>query len=282
MKREIILMGLPATGKTTYLAALWHKLCLQETGPGLRLKQFHGNQEYLNLIQEKWVNAELQERTTPSSEAYVSMILEADNMDGEVEVSMPDLSGESYESAWSYRILDNKLAKLLERVEGILLFISPTGISKEILISDADSIMGEIVEEDDSTEEIEETEAWDPSMTPTQTQTVDLIQCALHIRKQLPLRLGIIISAWDRVPDGVCPKDWVIKELPLLWQYIHSNHETIQYQIFGVSAQGGQLPADADRLREIEEPVNRVGVVTEDGKDGYDITFPLHWLMSKQ
>ncbi len=134
VKRENILMGLPATGKTTFLAALWHVLCSQESATDLRLERCHDDHGYLNAIRERWVNAEIQDRTVPSAETQVSMILVGEMIQGEVEVCIPDLSGESYESAWSYRKINRERADTLGHAEGILLFVHPDRVEKEVLM----------------------------------------------------------------------------------------------------------------------------------------------------
>ena len=149
VKHEHVLIGLPETGKTTFLAALWHVLSSANSGTDLRLERYHDDHEYLNSIRERWVNAEIQDRTVPSAETQVSMILAGDSIEGELEVCIPDLSGESYESIWGYRKLNRERAEAISRAEGILLFVHPDQVEKEVLISETAGIVEELEEDGD-------------------------------------------------------------------------------------------------------------------------------------
>lgn len=280
MKREQVLIGLPETGKTTFLAALWHVLCSEDSGTDLRRERYHDDHGYLNAIRERWVNAEIQDRTVPSAESQVSMILSSKMIDGEVEVCIPDLSGESYESAWSYRKINRERAEAIGRAEGILLFVHPDQVEKEVLISETADIVEDLQEEGDAEEDAAELTEWDAQKSPTQIQLVDLVQCVFRLNENRPLRLGVVVSAWDRVDEKIVPAAWIKRELPLLWQFLCCNDDCLKVGFFGVSAQGGQLPRDADRLRELDRPTERIQIVCEDGGTSNDITTPLRWLMT--
>lgn len=280
VKHEHVLVGLPETGKTTFLAALWHVLSSASSDTSLRLERFHDDHEYLNSIRERWVNAEIQDRTVPTSETQVSMILIGDGIDGEVEVCIPDLSGESYESIWSYRKLNRERAEAISRAEGMLLFVHPDQVRKEILISETAETVDELEEEADDEEDVAELTEWDAQKSPTQVQLVDLIQCVFRLNANRPLRLGVVVSAWDRIDAATSPADWTKRELPLLWQFLRSNDDCLEVAFFGVSAQGGQLPHDADRLRELDRPIERIKIVCNGSEQSNDITTPLRWLMT--
>ena len=281
MKREHILMGLPETGKTTFLAALWHVLCSEDAGAQLRLERYHDDHGYLNAIRERWVNAEIQDRTVPSAEAQVSMILAGKQIDGEVQFCIPDLSGESYESAWSYRKINRERGEAIGRAEGILLFVHPERVVNETLICQED-IAGTIedLEDDDEDDDAPERAEWDAQKAPTQIQLVDLIQCVFRLNENRPLQIGVVVSAWDRVDEEIAPSDWTKRDLPLLWQFLCCNDESLTVGFFGVSAQGGQLPRDAEKLRKLDRPTERIEIVCEDGGTSSDITTPLRWLMT--
>lgn len=66
MRREsIVIIGLPSSGKTTFLAALWHVVTAQAEAP-TRLR-FHtlrdGDATHLNQIAARWRDAVVQDRT---------------------------------------------------------------------------------------------------------------------------------------------------------------------------------------------------------------------------
>jgi GTPase SAR1 family protein len=86
------LVGLPASGKTTYLAALWHVARSDDVEGAMRLVRMHGEQGYLNKITNLWADAKQLPRTQVGSEQYVSMILGDPKGDSETELVFPDLS----------------------------------------------------------------------------------------------------------------------------------------------------------------------------------------------
>jgi stage III sporulation protein SpoIIIAA len=51
-----LIIGLPETGKTTFLAALWHVVTSEEVNESLRLERLHGDSKYLNEISAKWAS----------------------------------------------------------------------------------------------------------------------------------------------------------------------------------------------------------------------------------
>ena len=54
--KKLLMVGLPETGKTTYLAALWDVVNNPEEVEGaLKLACLPVNAQYLNMISEKWI-----------------------------------------------------------------------------------------------------------------------------------------------------------------------------------------------------------------------------------
>ena len=51
---QCLMVGLPGTGKTTFLAALWHVAKSHEVPGSMRLERREGDQEYLNWIADEW------------------------------------------------------------------------------------------------------------------------------------------------------------------------------------------------------------------------------------
>src|SRR5258708_2938371 len=51
---QCLMAGLPETGKTTFLAALWHVAKSHEVSGSMRLERREGDQEYLNNIANAW------------------------------------------------------------------------------------------------------------------------------------------------------------------------------------------------------------------------------------
>lgn len=276
-----VLIGLPETGKTTYLAALWHVLCSQEVAGSLVNVRLQGDQGYLNSIRERWSKVETLDRTTPGSEPHVSMILADENGKNEFEVCIPDLSGESFESDVIYRKMEQQRADLLSSVHGAIVFIHPGQVRKEVLICE---VMDAADELDDSAGKSEEdlddsVEEWNPQQAPTQVQLVELLQFLGRLNSHRPLRLAIAISAWDLVQGTSKPARWVERQLPLLSQFIRANDTVFEAEYYGVSAQGGDLDENSQQLKDHVHPSERIVVVDAKGERSNDVTLPLRWLM---
>lgn len=269
-----LVAGLPKAGKTTFLAALWQVLESGEAVGSLRLGSIaHHEQTYLNRIRDSWLKCEELQRTTMADEQTATIpFLGAD---GQTETLVfPDLSGESFQSQWATRQWTRKFAELTDRCRGCLLFVNPERIRGAHSLADAhDANPAAAAGEDSAT-------AWDPAVAPTQVVLVDLLQNLVRRMKSSgALRLALIVSAWDVVRgERLKPKEWVDRRLPLLSQYLTANAEAVQQRVFGISAQGGSIVTDRDRLLQISTPSDRVQVVC-DAETTADISWPVRWLL---
>jgi len=287
-----VMIGLPEAGKTTYLAALWHVLCSNEVDGSLTLARLEGNKSYLNEIRETWARASTVGRTNPGKEPDLSFIL-ADESGNELEIHVPDLSGEAFEADWVERSMRKERAAILSNVSGAMLFINPKNVRSEVLISavaddvseledelDDEGITGEqqIEEEMAGTDEPNE---WRAEQAPTQIQLVDLLQILLYLNERRPISLVVVVSAWDEIKQTIKPESWVKRELPLLWQFLKSNPNDLNSTYLGISAQGGDLAKESDRLKGIDIPSERISVVSTADGVSHDITRPLRWLMTQ-
>jgi hypothetical protein len=286
-KHSVVAMGLPGSGKTTFLAALWHLVSEKEVPCKLTYVSLQtDNIEHLHKIASQWRAAKKQERTAQGGDKLVSMILKAEGGDPQT-VTFPDIAGEAFLQMWGLRECDEIVAGWLKE-PGVLLFIHadkvtvPKWVIEEKLLMEDMGIRGE----DDA--EAEEVIDWSPDLAPTQVQLVDLLQSMqadpLHVG---PRRLAIILSAWDKVAGrGLSPEQYLARRMPLLDQFLkHGLNPDWQTRIYGVSAQGGdydddqtKLP-DAERLRDIDVPSERISVVYAEAKSN-DLTEPLQWLLT--
>lgn len=277
---QLLVVGLPATGKTTFLAALWHLAESAEIKCSLEVSKLHGDREHLNRIRDEWLKLRQLARTGLVDEQSVSMKLVRRGHAREVEVVFPDMSGESFTSQWADRRWTQEYSRLVSRAAGVLLFIHPDVVEPS-RIDQANRLVAVLPEAPQPPTEsgYEEAVDWDPSQAPTQVQLVELLQFICQHPVKKGFRIGVVASAWDLVPDdGVRPEEWVRKRLPLLYQYLKANSDNYPYRAFGVSAQGGDLPKDSARLRRYTKPSNRVKVMGLD-RGRHDLTAIVGWVM---
>lgn len=272
-KHKQFIMGLPGAGKTTFLAALWHVLESNDVDAKLKLHKVHTDHAYLESIRNLWLDAKEIDRTAISDEKYVSMLLK--NGDDIAEIIFPDLSGESFRQQWAEREIANIHAEMLEDADGCLLFIHPDKVVNETLISEVNEI---VLGEAAAGQEPED--PWDPIKSPTQVQLVELLQFSAYINKRRPIKLSIIVSAWDLlISKYQTPSQWTKKQLSLFWQYLTANPEIYETKYFGISAQGGALD-NADDLRKMT-PSEKIIVIDDNKKQSHDITLPISWIMEQ-
>ncbi|MBB6241979.1 ATP-binding protein [Rhodanobacter sp. MP1X3] len=280
--KSLAVLGLPGSGKTTFLAALWHVVTEREIDVKLKFVTLRaGNSAHLVKIAERWRQAKSQERTATDGDQLVSMSLKAENRDPDVVV-FPDLAGESFRDMWEERQCTMELATHFGS-EGILLFVHADKINAPGWVADLKQqceVLGLNYDPDGVV-------PWNPRLAPTQVQLVDLLQMLQSEPLDIgPRRLAIILSAWDKVrAERRSPEDYLKQELPLLFQFLNYGLDTEwSWRIYGVSAQGGDYDGDkktspdAEPLRNIDCPSKRIAVVYG-GEESHDLTDPLCWVL---
>lgn len=280
-EKSIVVMGLPGSGKTTFLAALWHLISGREIDLKLKFVTLRaGNAKHLNDIASRWRQAKAQERTSVAGDRIVSMTLMSDGEEPDV-ISFPDVAGEGFRQMWEERDCEESIAESLKS-DGVMFFIHADKINSP----------GWIVDEAEQCKELGiqyepgQMVPWSPRLAPTQVQVVDLLQLLqLPPLDVGPRRLVIVMSAWDKVEaERLSPKAYLARKLPLLAQYLDNGlHNQWQGRVYGISAQGGdydqdKVPGkDAERMRAVDMPSMRISVVFDESRS-HDLTEPLYWL----
>lgn len=285
LEQSIVVLGLPESGKTTYLAALWHLLQARKVESKLKAPRLRaGEAQHLNDIAKRWLAAKKQERTSQDKNRTVTIEMKSVAGD-EFVLAFPDVAGEAFARFWEKRECDaGILSSLMAR--GVLLFIHATDINRPNWIADEAKLNKLIGIKSNAGEPV----PWDARFAPTQVQLVDLLRCL----QEPPLgvgsrKLAIALSAWDLAEgDKKTPEKYLEMHLPLLHQYLnHGIDPTWAVKVYGVSAQGAEYDGDrqdenpsasAKRMRNMEVPSERIKVVVE-ASSSHDLTEPLFWLL---
>jgi hypothetical protein len=303
----ILVVGLPSSGKSTFLAAFWHVVEQGTIESALKVDRLDvGDRAYLNQIANDWADGRPLERTHVSGGATVSMALRDVHCDRAFTMVFPDLAGELFRDAWVTRSWPASLADAAARACGVLLLVNPdvreparldqlnrTAVAAGALEPSITlgTPSGAVGEPDD--------ERWDPINSPDAIMLVDVLQAVMSARKPAvgapAMRLAVVVSAWDLVDEAVRyglveddvapqvdPLEWIRDRLPLLGQFLRTNSDRIAARAYGLSAQGGDLQADAEQLHMAVVPEERVYVVCRSsaGKlsSHHDITEVVHWV----
>jgi hypothetical protein len=287
---SVVICGLPASGKTTFLAALWYAVFdRRDPNTYLSFETLTGaDHSHLNAIMRRWLEAKEQIHTEVASGKIVSMNLK-DAAGGKVRMTFPDLSGESFQEIWENRECDPQLAELLRGCDGIMMFVNadkikrPIGVAETtqqaVGLKDGAAPAGPPVKPKD----------WHPKDAPTAVKLVEMLQMFRCGALDTPAtRLALILSAWDTVePENVTPERYLASELPLLDQYLRNGPDRWNVRVYGLSAQGGSF--ESEEVKDDEERNEKVAVIRalDDASDriklmtpelSKDLTEPIAWL----
>ena len=93
MANNVLMVGLPESGKTTYLAAFWHLLEKEFIQDGrLQMTKMPDEIDYLSSISDAWARCEQMPRTRSEQRFDVTISLKSSITNVEFDLLIPDLS----------------------------------------------------------------------------------------------------------------------------------------------------------------------------------------------
>jgi energy-coupling factor transporter ATP-binding protein EcfA2 len=265
--RSVALVGMPGSGKSTFVAALYHVLTESLPDIPLQLRRQPAARAYLQELCEAWLRGEPVGRTQRDSGELIELELAAGSE--EFTLTIPDVAGESFKDVFVTRAADARLVELVRDAGGLLLFLHPNDQRPRVLISQAKQVaqaLGETL--------LDDPRDFDPVKVPAETQLVDLLQWVIGVREQAPTRLALVVSAWDRCPSEA-PPEWLAGQVPMLTSFLQGRQDILNTRVFGVSAQGGDYDDGIDLSA--ARPYERAYLVDERGERHADLTAPLRW-----
>jgi hypothetical protein len=274
------IIGMPSSGKTTFLAALWHLLTAGELDSKLELETLKGDVTYLNGIVEMWRKCKQVRRTSIAEESDIVMYLKDRTGQRSFVLSFRDLSGEAFKSQFATRTCSAEFVEHLNGDGTVLLFVTADRPHQAVSILDAGvDLIGNVGNASVET-------AWTHESVSEQAKLVDLLSGMQQDPFQRKLRkLALVISAWDVVEaenPARTPEQWLQEELPFLWQFLTSNPQSFRVQVYGVSAQGGDISETAgntDTRTALLEKVPSERIVVKHGSEiTNDLSQPILWL----
>lgn len=279
---NLLMIGLRGSGKTTYLAALWHYLESAEIVDRLAVPHLQPDRNYLNSIRNNWLALKPVGRTSLRTRMEVSLLLEDTVTHSHISVTVPDLSGESFRLQWSMRKCPTSYVTFAQSCTGAFVFLHASDFARTSAIKARP--------EGDQTEEspgagvgVPVSQEWTPAQSSTQVQMTDILQLLLGLRAtNSSMRLAVIVSAWDLVKARITPERWLDSRLPLLAQFLRSNQDWVPSRVFGISAQGGDLTKDRDRLLNSSAASDRCHAVQGNALEAVSISAPLQFLLGTE
>jgi len=279
--RQIMMAGMPNTGKTSFLAALWQVLESSELSSGLTLHAQPPDRTYLNEIRSRWESCTPVVRTSASVERYITLELRAAST-GRADLVIPDVSGEAFREMWCKRTVTKRLSDFAQGSHGTLLFIHPRELVMPARVDQAERVLAAtgLAEGRAGESQGRGIPTFAPEKSCSATQLVYVLQSLRRHTSRAKVPTAVVVSAWDLVSAVTTPDDWLRRALPLLHQFLDANRHEHPFMVYGISALGGDIENTTRRaeLLALTKASDRIRVVDGATSNG-DITRPLTWLL---
>jgi DNA polymerase III delta prime subunit len=287
-EKKILLAGLPSTGKTTFIAALWYYVNCSNTDKSLTLNSLaKGEQEYLNKIRQAWLSYEQVQRNIIANfkgEEVIMNLKKTENGEN-IVLNIPDFSGEAFKAHFDSREWTKEYDAIINDLTGLVLFINPSDEkNRSVLISKVNETARLLGDKIPETNEGVILKNWDPEHTSNQVKLVESLQfIQFHKLQNRTLKVSVVISLWDEViknhgNNSFTPEKWLEKHMPLLYQFIICNKFNFLAEYFGISAQGLDY-VDDEKVEEFtnSDPIKRI-LVKQNDIISNDIARPITWI----
>ncbi|GAB4023399.1 hypothetical protein GCM10028808_73740 [Spirosoma migulaei] len=261
---EILIIGPPGSGKTTFLAQLYGRL----VGKKGKLQQASApeNIDGIKSAYNRLADGEETESTpsTDNLEVKIPVIYEGQ----EFVLHCKDYGGEQVRDLVALMEYDKTWIERAKMNDRWILFIRPSEIEHRFDLSKK----GYAVKDQ------KETKAT-ISGTSDQSQFIELLQVLLHARgtgMKDPIdtpRLLIALTCWDELNTDLSPDEIFRQKMPLFANFIVGNWLPGAFNIVGVSAQEFPLKTEEARDKYLDEMPQKFGfLVLDDNPREKDLT----------
>ena len=261
---EILIIGPPRSGKTTFLAQLYGRL-MDKKGK-LKLASAPENIDGIKNAYDRLAVGEETEPTASTDNLEVKIPVICGGQD--FVLHCKDYGGEQvrdlvarmeYDKTWIVRAKTN---------DRWILFIRPSEIEHRFDLSKKGHATKDPIERNAPI-----------SSTSDQSQFIELVQVLLHARgtgMKYPIdtpRLLIALTCWDELNTDSSPEEILQQKMPLFAHFIDANWLAGAFKIIGVSAQEFPLKNDEARDKYLDEmPQNFGYLVLDDNPKEKDLT----------
>lgn len=261
---EILIIGPPGSGKTTFLAQLYGRL-IDKKGK-LQLASAPENIDGIKSAYNRLADGEETESTpsTDNLEVRIPVIYEG----LEFMLHCKDYGGEQVRDLVALMEYDKTWINRAKMNDRWILFIRPSEIEHRFDLSKKGYAVKDQKESKASS-----------SGTSDQSKFIELLQVLLHARgtgMKDPIdtpRLLIAITCWDELSTNLRPEEILQQKMPLFAHFIKANWLPGAFKIVGVSAQEFPLKTDEARDKYLDEmPQNFGFLVLEDNSKEKDLT----------
>ncbi|MCW8307632.1 hypothetical protein AruPA_11330 [Acidiphilium sp. PA] len=281
MRRAVVLLGGPDSGKTNYVGRLWPELDAKKGR--LIAAQQPNDITFVLEVADHLFSGNFAPRSEHTDKRRDFEVVVADREGSEeTAIVVPDISGELWRNAVQDCEIAQDWMEELRRANGALLFVR-VGSDQDVRPLDWVT----------SQKMLAKLGGADTPGLPTQVMLCELVRFLEVTLADRPdgsrPRLSVVVSAWDLVDpqkfeEG--PKAYLQREYPLLAGRLDDLHR-LNVRVCGLSVVGGDLKADPSCRDELlESGLDGHGWVAAENENGTwtkdsDLTLPVAWVIGR-
>jgi hypothetical protein len=275
MRRSVVLIGGPDSGKTNFIGRVWPALDAKRGS--LQIAQQPDDITFVLEVTDHLNSGNFAPRSehADTRREFEVIVCEGAGTE-ETSIVIPDISGELWLNAVKY----SEIAKELRHADGALLFIR---VGSDQDVTPLDWVTSKRM--------MSKVQAPDNQSIPTQVVLCELIRFLEISLVDRPdggrPRVSIVVSAWDLVDKenfAKGPRAWLEHEYPLFGGRL-GDIERLDIRVFGLSVVGGDLKNDEKCREAVQEyGLDGHGWVSAQHADGTwgkddDLTLPISWVI---
>lgn len=268
MSKSIIIAGLPGSGKSTFIAALWS--CLEERFDNMKLslEKLPKNSEYLYELSSNWNNLKEVDHTSVDR-PQINIPLSLNGSGETIDLYIPDYRGETFKGLILNRNT-NRMKEIISQSHFLLFFISRC--HPGTFIDDYGSD-----ESNEGKNEADEIKLDSRLMSNDSVDALNMLVLKWLKQNGLFDKIILCISAWDTKSDYSSAEEYVSMKSPGFYNFIKYHFPTAEFM--GVSAQGYDY--DSQKKNEFEEKTleGKRAYIVEKNDVKFDISLPIYKLI---
>jgi hypothetical protein len=274
----VLLMGLPDSGKTNFLARTW--IALTEKGCAVKPHGTPKDIAYVESLVQHLLQGRFAPRSNQNEEPRPFTLEVTDPSSGKVmPLMVPDVRGELWKGAVLNSELPEEWMGRLHSCNAVLLLLR---VHSPDIVKPLDWV---------ASKRSMEHQADDPSdanNTPTQVMLCELLrllEIALTRKDGVPPRVAVLVTAWDllsSVEQADGPEHYIQQQFPMLAGRLRDITK-LEIAVFGVSILGGDLVEDQQFQEEFlaSNSIQGRGFIVHRAngelQHSNDLTSPLAW-----
>ena len=280
---KCMIAGLPGSGKSTYIGALWYCLMHPDNIEGIKLvadkMNLADDLTVLNRLSDAYKNMQLIDRNYSDQNETVQINLKVADSDTRLQVEVPDFLGENFRDL--VELKESELvSKWLNDTDTLVYFMN------EVTPPEFEDDHGP--EDDESPMPAKDVSPFSIKTISSVAMNIMVLKCLLS--KKTFKKVVIVLSWWDKNTDNGAvpnnPQKYLKEYSPALFNFIQ--YHIPNFEIIGLSAQGQEYPKEDQGNYEATK--KEIKAKTREGKRSFveiedkilhDLSLPLYLLIKE-